>query len=108
MSERRVWQRVRAEGMGQDRGRTRAQQAHGVGEEGRRGRAVTLQSTLHRRAIIFTMPAGAIEVFVPHLGGGAASEVTTKRGFSPALLTSALSTTRQGRDHDAAAASHAS
>ena len=70
VSERRGLQRVRAEGMVQARGRTREQQAHGVGEEGRRGRAVTLQSTLHRLAIIFTLPAGAIEVFVPHLGWG--------------------------------------
>jgi len=49
VGERRVLQRVRAEGMVQDRGRTREQQTHGVGEEGRRGRAVTLQSTLHRQ-----------------------------------------------------------
>ena len=36
-------------------------------------------------------------------GRGAASEVTTKRRVSPAAMTSALSTTRQGRDHAAAA-----
>src|SRR5262249_6304725 len=38
--------------------------------EGRRGRAVTLQITLHRLDIVFTIPAGAIEVFVQHLGWG--------------------------------------
>ena len=70
VGERRVLQRVRAEGMVQDIGRTREQQAHGVGEEGRRGRAVTLQITLHRLDIVFTIPAGAIEVFVQHLVWG--------------------------------------
>ena len=67
VGERSVLQRVRAEGMVEDIGRTREQQAHGVGEEGCRGRAVTLQITLHRLDIVFAIPAGAIEVFVQHL-----------------------------------------
>ena len=78
---RRVWQRVRAEGMVQHLGRTREQQAHGVGEAGRRGRAVTLQRTLHRLDRVFTIPAGAIEVFVQHLGWGG-----RKRGDATAWM----------------------
>ena len=61
------------------------------------------RSTLDRLDSVFAIPAGTIEVFVEHLGGGAPNDVTTKRGLSPALMTSALSTTRQGGAQDLAA-----
>ena len=63
-------QRVGAEGMVQDIGRTREEEPHGVGQEGRRRGAVAVEVTLDRLDIVFAIPAGAIEVFVQHLGGG--------------------------------------
>jgi hypothetical protein len=77
-----VLQRVRAQGMVQGRGRTRAYQTHGIGQEGRRGGAITLQITLHRLAIVFAIPTGALEVFVDHLGRGSVKRGDDKAGGS--------------------------
>ena len=62
-------------------GRPREQETPGVGQAGRRGRAVTVQSPLHRLAIVCAIPTGAIEVGVQHLGGGG-----RKRGDDTARL----------------------
>jgi len=64
LRQRGVWQRVRAQGMVQGLGRTREDQTHGIGQEGRRGGAITMQITLHRLDIVFAITTGAIEIFV--------------------------------------------
>ena len=84
-------ERVGAKRMMQDIGRTRQQEPHGVGQEGRGRRAVAVEVILHRLDIVFAIAAGAIEVFIHMLRCGASKEVTTKRGLSPAAMTSALS-----------------
>ena len=51
-----VRQRVGAESMMEDIGGARQQEAHGVGQEGRRRGAVTVQITLDRLDIVFSVP----------------------------------------------------
>ena len=89
--------------MMEDIGGTRQEEPHRVGQEARGRRAVAVEVILHRLNVIFAIAPCAIEVFVEHLGVGASSEVTTKRGLSPARMTSALSTTRHGCAQDRAA-----
>ncbi len=61
-------QRVGAEGMMQDRGGTCQEEPHGIRQKGRGGGAVTVEITLHRFAIVFTVPPGAGEVYIDLLG----------------------------------------
>src|SRR5215470_9283925 len=61
---------VRPSGMMEDIGGTRQEKPHRVGQEAGGRRAVAVEVILHRLAIVFAMPAGAIEVFVEHLGCG--------------------------------------
>ena len=56
-----VRQRVSAEGMVEDRGGARQHEAHGVGEEGRRGGAVTVKITLDRLNIVFAIAPRTVE-----------------------------------------------
>ena len=65
-----VLEGVRTQGMMQSIGRTREEQPHRVGQEGRGRRAVTVEVILHRLDIVFAIAPGAIEVFVEHLRGG--------------------------------------
>lgn len=66
--ESRVGQRVRPERMVEDRGTTRQEEPHGVGEKGRRRGAVAVEVALDRLNIVFTMPTGAVELFIHLLG----------------------------------------
>src|SRR4029453_7508670 len=59
-----VSQRVGAEGMMEDIGGARQQEAHGVGEEGRRRGAVTVEITLDRLDIVFAIPPCTVEFFI--------------------------------------------
>ena len=59
-----VRQRVGAEGMMEDIGGARQQEAHGVGQEGRRRGAVTVEITLDRLDIVFAIPPCAVEFFI--------------------------------------------
>ena len=99
----RVGERVRAEGMVEDIGGARQQEPHGVGEERRRRGAVAVEVTLDRLDIVFAIPPRAVEVFIHLLGRRRLQDVTTKRGLSPAAMTSALTITRHGWAHEAAA-----
>ena len=85
LRQRGVLQRVRAQGMVQGLGRTREDQTHGIGQEGRRGGAITMQITLHRLDIVFAIPTGAIEVFVDHLGRGSGKRGDDKAGVIPRI-----------------------
>ena len=102
LGQRGLWERLSAEGMMQDRGGTRQQKPPGVGEEGRCGGAVAVESTLDRLDMVFTMPARTVDVLIHALRGGATKEVTTKRGWSPEASTSAWRRTRQGWAQEAA------
>jgi hypothetical protein len=51
-------------------GGTREEEAHRVGQEGGGRRAVAVEVILHGLDRIVAIPAGAIQVFVEHLGGG--------------------------------------
>ena len=64
----RMGQCVRAQSMVEDIGPTRQEEPHGVGEKGRRGGAVAVEVTLDRLNIVFTIPTGAVEVFIHLLG----------------------------------------
>ena len=59
-----VRQRVGAEGMREDIGSARQQETHGVGQEGRRRGAVTVEITLDRFDIVFAIAPCAVEVFI--------------------------------------------
>jgi hypothetical protein len=50
--------------MREDIGRPGQEEAPGVGQEARGGRAVTGEVILHRLDIIFALATGAIEVFI--------------------------------------------
>ena len=68
-----------------------------------------MELTLHGFDRVFAMAPGAVEVFIDLLGRrGISNEVTTKRGLSPAAMTSALTITRQGWDQEAAASANSS
>ena len=103
-----VSQRVGAEGMVEDRGGARQQEAHGVGQEGRRRGAVAVESTLDRLDSVFAMPPRAVEFFIHPLRSRRLEGGTTKRGLSPAAMPSALTITRQGWDQEAAAEENSS
>ena len=59
--EWRVRERVGAEGMVEDRGGARQQESHGVGQEGGRRGAVTVEVILHGLDVVFAIPPGAGE-----------------------------------------------
>ena len=61
---------LRTQGMVQGIGRPGEQQTHSIGQEGGRRGAIAVAVRLDRLAIVFAIPAGAIEVFVEHLGCG--------------------------------------
>jgi len=104
----RVGQRGRAEGMGEDIGGARQEEPPGVGQARRRRGPVAVAGALDCLAIVFAMPPRPGEVFIPLWGGGATKAGTTKRGWSPAALTSAGTSTRHGWDQHAAPEKHAS
>jgi hypothetical protein len=64
VSQRRVLQGVRAQGMVEDIGGTGQEQTAGVGQEGRCRGAVTMEVAFHSLDRIFTGATGAVEVFV--------------------------------------------
>jgi hypothetical protein len=64
LRERGMVQRGRAQGMVPGIGRTREDQTHGLGQEGRRCRALTAEVILPRLEIVFAIPPGTIEVCV--------------------------------------------
>jgi hypothetical protein len=99
----RVRERVRAERMVQDVGATGEQKPCGVREERRRRGAGAVEIILDGLDIVFTIAPRAVEVFIHVWGGRAAKDVTTNRGLSPAAMTSALTITRHGSAHEAAA-----
>ena len=65
-----VLEGVGAQRMMQSIGRTREHQPHRVGQEGRRRGPITVEVRLDRLDIVFAIPAGALEVFVEHVGWG--------------------------------------
>ena len=96
-------QGVRAQGMMQDIGGTGQEEPPGVGQEGRRRGAVAVEITLDGLDIVCTIPTRAVEFLIHPLWRGAPKEGTTKRGLSPAAITSALRMTRHGWAQEAAA-----
>jgi hypothetical protein len=56
--------------MVQNIGGTREQQTQGIGQEGSRRGAIAVEVRFDRLDSVFAIPAGTIEVFVEHLGGG--------------------------------------
>ena len=81
-----VRQRVGAEGMVEDIGGARQQEAHGVRQEGRRRGAVTVEITLDRLDIVFAIPPRAVEFFIHSLrrrrleGGDDKAWIVASRG----------------------------
>ena len=61
---------LRPQGMVQGIGRTGEQQTQGIGQAGGRRGAIAVEVRLDRLDSVFAIPAGAIEVFVEHLGCG--------------------------------------
>jgi hypothetical protein len=98
----RVGPRVRAESMVEDIGGARQEEPPGVGQARRRRGPVAVEVALDCLDIVCAMPPRAVEVFIPLWGGGAAKDVTPKRGLSPAARTAAVTITRHGWDQDAA------
>ena len=83
LSQRGVLQRVRAEGMVQDIGGTRQEKPHGIGQEGRRGGAVTVEVTLDRLDIVFAIPTRAVDFFIHPLRCGGRQGGDDKAGVVP-------------------------
>jgi hypothetical protein len=67
-SQRRVGQRVRAEGRREARGSARQEEPHGVGQQRRCRGPVAGEVTLDRLDRVFAMPSRAVEVIIPPLG----------------------------------------
>ena len=93
LRKRGMVQRVRAQSMVQGIGRPREDQPHGIGQEGRRGRAIPAEVTLDRLESVCTIPPGTIELFVDHLGGR-----STERGDDKAWVIARAHDFR--REHD--------
>jgi len=94
----RVLQGGRAEGRVEARGATGQGRSAGVGQEGRRRGAVTVEGTVHGLDGMFAWTTSAGEVLVLPLERGASRDVTTQYGLSPAAMPPALSTTRPSCD----------
>ena len=90
---------VRTEGMLEDIGgpcQESQEKPQRVGQEAGGRRAVAVEVILHRLDSLFAVTTRTIEVFVEPLGRGRLKRGHHKAGVSPALITSALSTIRQG------------
>ena len=63
-----VGEGVRAEGLVQDRGATRQEEPHGVGQEGRCRGVVAVEVTLDRFAIVFAIAPRTVQVCIRRVG----------------------------------------
>ena len=101
--QRGVRQCVGAQGMVEHIRAAREKESCGVGKEGRIRGPIAVEVTLDRFDIVFTIAPRTVEVFIDLLGRRGLEGLTTKRGLSPAAMTSALTITRHGWAQEAAA-----